>query len=70
MDFVPIQIYATDSDSGRNGEIEYSILFGNINEVFLIDSARGIISTNMALDREDISLYRFVMIIKSILYHV
>ncbi|XP_070614235.1 protocadherin-23-like [Erythrolamprus reginae] len=56
------QIYATDSDSGRNGEIEYSILFGNINEVFLIDSTRGIISTNMALDRENISLYRFELV--------
>ncbi|KAM6440855.1 protocadherin-23 [Liasis olivaceus] len=55
------QIYATDSDSGRNGEIEYSILFGNINEVFLIDSEHGIISTNMILDHEDISLYRLVV---------
>ncbi|XP_063166591.1 protocadherin-23 [Candoia aspera] len=55
------QIYATDSDSGQNGEIEYSILFGNINEVFLIDSAQGIISTNRILDREDISLYRLII---------
>ncbi|KAH0616047.1 hypothetical protein JD844_026842 [Phrynosoma platyrhinos] len=56
-----IQIYATDSDSGLNGDIEYSILSGNTNGAFVIDSAQGIMSTNMTLDREDISSYRLVV---------
>ncbi|XP_028599298.2 protocadherin-23 [Podarcis muralis] len=56
-----MQIYATDDDAGLNGEIEYSILSGNTNEAFLIDSAQGIISTNAILDREDIPSYRLVV---------
>ncbi|KAF7244105.1 Protocadherin-23, partial [Varanus komodoensis] len=56
-----MQIYATDSDSGLNGEIEYSILSGNTKEAFLIDSAQGIISTNAILDREEIPSYRLVV---------
>lgn len=58
--FVPIQIYATDPDSGINGELNYSILSGNTNEAFLIDSAQGIISAYTVFNREDISSYRFV----------
>ncbi|XP_053114005.1 protocadherin-23-like isoform X2 [Hemicordylus capensis] len=56
-----LQIYATDPDSGLNGEIEYSIISGNTNKAFLIDSAQGIISTNTVLDREDFSSYRLVV---------
>uniref|UniRef100_A0ABM5GIZ2 Protocadherin-23 isoform X1 n=1 Tax=Pogona vitticeps TaxID=103695 RepID=A0ABM5GIZ2_9SAUR len=56
-----VQIYATDSDSGLNGEIEYSILTGNTNKAFLIDPVQGIISTNRILDREDIPSYRLVV---------
>ncbi|XP_061440504.1 protocadherin-23 isoform X3 [Rhineura floridana] len=56
-----MQIYATDDDTGINGEIEYSVISGNTNEAFLIDSAQGIISTNTILDREDISSYRLVV---------
>ncbi|XP_062991159.1 protocadherin-23 [Elgaria multicarinata webbii] len=56
-----MQIYATDSDSGLNGEIEYSVLSGNTNDVFVIDSAQGIISTNTILDHEDVSSYRLVV---------
>ncbi|XP_066488986.1 protocadherin-23 [Tiliqua scincoides] len=56
-----MQIYATDLDSGLNGEIEYLILSGNINDTFLIDSTQGIISTNTILDREGISSYRLIV---------
>ncbi|KAM9143867.1 protocadherin-23 [Pangshura tecta] len=53
-----MQIFATDLDSGLNGEIQYSILSGNENETFLIDSKRGILATNAILNHEDISSYR------------
>ncbi|NXW56720.1 PCD23 protein, partial [Eurystomus gularis] len=53
-----IQIFAADLDSGLNGETEYSILSGNENATFLIDSARGILATNTVLDHENTSSYR------------
>ncbi|KAJ7419526.1 hypothetical protein WISP_53472 [Willisornis vidua] len=56
-----IQVFATDLDSGLNGEIEYSILSGNENATFLIDSARGILATNTGLDHENTSSYRLVV---------
>ncbi|XP_033920339.1 protocadherin-23 [Melopsittacus undulatus] len=56
-----IQVFATDLDSGLNGETEYSIVSGNENAAFLIDSARGILATNMVLDRENTSSYRLVV---------
>ncbi|XP_050802158.1 protocadherin-23 isoform X3 [Gopherus flavomarginatus] len=52
-----MQIFAADLDSGLNGEIEYSILSGNENETFLIDSKQGILATNAILNHEDISSY-------------
>ncbi|XP_010073742.1 PREDICTED: protocadherin-23-like, partial [Pterocles gutturalis] len=54
-------VFVTDLDSGLNGETEYSILSGNENAAFLIDSARGILATNRVLDREDTSSYRLVV---------
>uniref|UniRef100_K7G291 Cadherin domain-containing protein n=1 Tax=Pelodiscus sinensis TaxID=13735 RepID=K7G291_PELSI len=56
-----MQIFATDLDSGLNGEIEYSILSGNENKALLIDSTWGIIATNAILNREDVSSYRLVV---------
>ncbi|NWQ87589.1 PCD23 protein, partial [Burhinus bistriatus] len=53
-----VQVFATDLDSGLNGEAEYSILSGNENATFLIDSARGILATNTVLDHENTSSYR------------
>ncbi|KFQ60174.1 Protocadherin-23, partial [Pelecanus crispus] len=53
-----IQVFATDLDSGLNGETEYSILSGNEDATFLIDSARGILATNTVLDHESTSSYR------------
>ncbi|XP_041905431.1 protocadherin-23 isoform X3 [Corvus kubaryi] len=56
-----IQVFATDLDSGLNGETEYSILSGNENGAFLIDSTRGILATNTGLDYENTSSYRLVV---------
>ncbi|NXG56756.1 PCD23 protein, partial [Hemiprocne comata] len=53
-----IQVFATDFDSGLNGETEYAILSGNENAAFLIDSARGVLATNTVLDHENTSSYR------------
>ncbi|NWH19268.1 PCD23 protein, partial [Grus americana] len=53
-----LQVFANDLDSGLNGETEYSILSGNENAAFLIDSARGILATNTVLDHENTSSYR------------
>ncbi|NWY76548.1 PCD23 protein, partial [Erithacus rubecula] len=60
-----IQVFATDLDSGLNGEIEYSVLSGNENATFLIDSARGILATNTDLDYENTSSYRFLVLLAS-----
>ncbi|NXU10381.1 PCD23 protein, partial [Pardalotus punctatus] len=60
-----IQVFATDLDSGLNGETEYSILSGNENATFLIDSTRGILATNTGLDYENISSYRFLVLLAS-----
>ncbi|NXG41451.1 PCD23 protein, partial [Psilopogon haemacephalus] len=57
-----IQVFATDLDSGLNGETEYSILSGNENAAFLIDSARGIITTNAVLDHESASSHSLVLL--------
>ncbi|KAM6073174.1 protocadherin-23 [Theristicus caerulescens] len=58
---VIVQVFATDLDSGLNGETEYSILSGNENATFLIDAARGILATNTVLDHESTSSYRLVV---------
>ncbi|NXR56269.1 PCD23 protein, partial [Hippolais icterina] len=60
-----IQVFATDLDSGLNGETEYSILSGNENATFLIDSTRGILATNTGLDYESTSSYRFLVLLAS-----
>ncbi|NXX79332.1 PCD23 protein, partial [Urocolius indicus] len=54
-----IQVFATDFDSGLNGETEYSILSGNENATFLIDPTQGILAANTVLDHENTSSYRF-----------
>lgn len=53
------QVLATDADSGLNGRIDYSIVDGNPNNAFIIDSVRGILATSAVLDREIISSYRY-----------
>ncbi|MGH0151366.1 UNVERIFIED_CONTAM: hypothetical protein FKN15_020115 [Acipenser sinensis] len=56
------KVFATDADSGLNGQIEYSILSGNQNDAFLIDTARGIVATNAILDREIFSSYKLILL--------
>ncbi|XP_066518474.1 protocadherin-23 [Hoplias malabaricus] len=56
-----MQVLAMDSDSGMNGQIDYSIVDGNHNGAFIIDSVRGILATNTVLDREIISSYKLVL---------
>ncbi|XP_075469162.1 protocadherin-23 isoform X2 [Ascaphus truei] len=58
---IAIQVFATDADSGINGQIDYAIVTGNENKAFLIDSRHGILSTNAILDREIKSSYRLVL---------
>ncbi|ROL53145.1 Protocadherin-16 [Anabarilius grahami] len=56
-----MQVLATDSDSGINGQISYFILDGNHNDAFVIDSVRGILATNAVLDREIFSFYKLIL---------
>ncbi|XP_075318484.1 protocadherin-23 [Odontesthes bonariensis] len=56
-----MQVFASDADSGVNGQIEYSILSGNNNDAFILDSVRGILATNVLLDREITSSYKLLL---------
>ncbi|XP_019956840.2 protocadherin-23 [Paralichthys olivaceus] len=56
-----MQVFASDADSGVNGQIEYSIVSGNHNEAFILDSVRGILATNVVLDREITPSYKLVL---------
>jgi len=53
------QVFASDADSGANGQIEYSIVSGNPNEAFVVDSVRGILATKVLLDREITPSYKY-----------
>ncbi|XP_072319756.1 protocadherin-23 [Eucyclogobius newberryi] len=55
------QVFALDADSGLNGQIKYSIVSGNHNNAFILDSVRGILATNVMLDREITSSYKLVL---------
>ena len=52
-------MFASDADSGMSGLIEFSIVSGNQNNAFILDPARGILATNVLLDREITPLYRY-----------
>uniref|UniRef100_A0A665W9S6 Protocadherin-16 n=1 Tax=Echeneis naucrates TaxID=173247 RepID=A0A665W9S6_ECHNA len=56
-----MQVFASDADSGVNGQIEYSIVSGNHNEAFILDSVQGILVTNVLLDREITPSYKLVL---------
>uniref|UniRef100_A0A8C0GHD4 Cadherin domain-containing protein n=1 Tax=Chelonoidis abingdonii TaxID=106734 RepID=A0A8C0GHD4_CHEAB len=47
-----IQVFATDGDEGTNGQVRYSIISGNTNNEFRIDSVTGVITVAKPLDRE------------------
>ena len=52
---VIFQVKATDADSGINAILNYTLLAGEYNEMFSIDSSSGNISITGDLDRERIS---------------
>ncbi|KAM9857018.1 protocadherin-23 [Aulostomus maculatus] len=56
-----MQVFASDADSGINGQIEFSIVSGNHNDAFVLDSVRGILATNVLLDREITPSYKLVL---------
>ncbi|XP_018558735.1 LOW QUALITY PROTEIN: protocadherin-23 [Lates calcarifer] len=56
-----MQVFASDADSGMNGQMEYSIVSGNHNDAFILDSVRGILATNVLLDREITPSYKLVL---------
>ncbi|XP_006629223.2 protocadherin Fat 4 [Lepisosteus oculatus] len=56
-----IQVFANDADKGTNGQIRFSIVGGNGNSDFRIDSVTGVISVARQLDREVVSSYSLVV---------
>lgn len=61
-----LQVFATDTDSGENGQIEYSInrRQSDRDAMFRIDSTTGIISVNKPLDFETKELHELVIVAK------
>ncbi|CAH1802941.1 unnamed protein product, partial [Owenia fusiformis] len=55
------QVTAGDADFGLNAAIEYSIIDGDINNVFTINVNTGSITTNRLLDFETSSVYKLVI---------
>ncbi|XP_042193825.1 LOW QUALITY PROTEIN: protocadherin Fat 4 [Callorhinchus milii] len=47
-----VQVCATDADEGNNGQVRYTLMSGNLNNDFRIDSVTGMISVAKQLDRE------------------
>ena len=52
-----ITVQADDADSGVLRQVRYSITSGNAQDVFIIDSINGTISTNDDIDREMLDAY-------------
>uniref|UniRef100_A0A915J6R9 Cadherin domain-containing protein n=1 Tax=Romanomermis culicivorax TaxID=13658 RepID=A0A915J6R9_ROMCU len=50
------QVMAVDHDAGENAQISYSIVGGNLDSAFRIDT-KGVIRTNAQLDREIVDRY-------------
>ncbi|CRK94039.1 CLUMA_CG007563, isoform A [Clunio marinus] len=61
-----LQVYATDTDAGDNGMIEYSInrRQSDKEQMFRIDSHTGLIAVNKALDFELKELHELVVVAK------
>lgn len=57
-----IQVLATDKDvKPQNQQFTYSIIGGNVNEAFRIDSEIGSITTAKLLDRENVMNYELIL---------
>ena len=54
-------VSATDSDIGRNGEVRFSIIKGNDDDAFQIDSISGQITVNGTIDREKQASYMLII---------
>ena len=54
-------VIATDADSGSFGNVTYSIVNGNFQGSFTINTNRGIISTNDQIDREMTSSFSLIV---------
>ncbi|XP_013390955.1 cadherin-related tumor suppressor-like [Lingula anatina] len=52
---------ATDADSGPNGQVTYSIVSGNVGNIFSINPTNGRLSTVDSLDREQVDHYVLVI---------
>ena len=52
---------ATDADEGSNAEVHFSIMSGNENGTFELNSKNGILSTIRSLDRETTPKYNLVI---------
>ncbi|XP_053734547.1 protocadherin Fat 4 isoform X1 [Synchiropus splendidus] len=53
-----VTVSAVDLDNGPNGELEYVIVDGNVDNSFNINRATGEIRTTRPLDREKVAQYR------------
>ncbi|KAK6172202.1 hypothetical protein SNE40_015917 [Patella caerulea] len=56
-----VRVEASDDDSASNGLVVFALTGGNKNNTFVIDSNRGIITTNNIVDRESIDLFHLVI---------
>lgn len=54
-------ISATDSDGGSNGQVQYSIVRGNEDDVFQINPISGKITVNGNIDREKTASYTLTL---------
>ena len=54
-------ISATDSDDGSNGQVRYSIVKGNKDDVFQINPISGKITVNGKIDREEMASYTLTL---------
>ncbi|XP_033127144.1 protocadherin Fat 4-like [Anneissia japonica] len=52
-----LQVSATDADEGENSDLIFTIISGNTNDDFAIDSSRGVLFSKNPLDRERTSSY-------------
>lgn len=52
-----VQINASDADSGMNSNLSFSVVGGNLNNAFSINSANGVITTASQLDYEKDTFY-------------
>ncbi|KAL3853598.1 hypothetical protein ACJMK2_017132 [Sinanodonta woodiana] len=59
-----LTVRASDRDSGKNGELVYSISNSTSVLPFTIDPATGIVSVVAPLDRETKDMYSFVVLVK------